>query len=123
MTKMGRENNQIQWWEPAFVTYWAIAVKYVIPCILWFLLVGNTKDDIDKTYGGYAPHWQAIGMVVPILGLITFLLNICFWLHDEHLDPNEFKERFDKDFTDPWEEGEGTGELAMNKVSDDKAAE
>lgn len=83
MTKMGRDGNRVQWWEGPFVQYWAIAVKYVIPSILWFLLVNNTKDDIDKTYGGYAAHWQAIGMVVPILGLVTFLANICFWLHDE----------------------------------------
>merc|ERR1712167_238735 len=88
MSKMGRtQKDQVQWWEPGFVVYWCFVIKYFIPCVLWFLLVGNTKDDIDKTYGGYASYWQAIGMIVPILGLLSFLLNICFWLHDEHLDP------------------------------------
>lgn len=62
-------------------------------------------------------------MVVPILGLLSFFLNICFWLHDEHLDPSDYKERFDKDFNDPWEEGGATELAATNKVSDDKAVQ
>jgi hypothetical protein len=123
MSKMSRVDNQLQWWEAAFCTYWSLLVKYFIPSVLWILLVGNTKADIDNTYGGYASHWQAIGMVVPILGLISFFVNVCFWLHEEQMDPVDFKERFDKDFTDPWEtDAPGASEMAgVNKVSDDKA--
>ena len=58
MSKLSRKSKfEVQWWEPAFAMYWSIAVKYFIPCVLWILLVGNTKTDIQKPYGGYAPHW------------------------------------------------------------------
>ena len=53
---------------------------------------------------------------MPLLGLVAFFLNICFWLHDEQLDMADFKERFDTDFVDPWEVADsmkspGTNEL------------
>ena len=58
MSKLGRSMpNEVLWWEPAFVFYWGFAVKYFVPAVLWILLVGNTKSDIEKPYGGYAAHW------------------------------------------------------------------
>lgn len=73
--------------------------------MLWFLLVSNTKADIVKPYSGYAVHWQVIGMIVPMLGLLGFMINLCFCLHDEPLDLNEFKDRFNVDFVEEWEDG------------------
>ena len=109
MSKLGRSDpQQVLWYEPAFAFYWSVTIKYFIPSVLWFLLVGNTKADIDKPYGGYASHWQTIGLIVPLLGLIAFFINICFWLHDEQLDMADFQERFHPDFVDPWDEGEGS---------------
>jgi solute carrier family 6 GABA transporter-like protein 1 len=58
MSKLGRkEPDQVQWWEPAFALYWGFTIKYFVPSVLWFLLVGNTKADIDNPYGKYAAHW------------------------------------------------------------------
>jgi len=112
MSKLGRkEPRTVMMWEPAFVVYWCITIKYFIPAVLWFLIVGNVKTDIDKPYGGYAAHWQTIGLIVPILGLVAFLINICFCLHTEQLDMADFKERFDMDFDDPWDEAKPETEM------------
>lgn len=91
MSKLGRrEKHAVQAWEPAFALYWGITIKYFIPCVLWVLLVGVVKTDVDKPYGGYAAHWQAVGLVVPLLGLIGFLLHICLWVTEEPLSEAEF---------------------------------
>lgn len=95
--------------------YWGFTIKYFCPSVLWFLLITNTKADIVKPYSGYAVHWQVIGMIVPLLGLFGFLLNICFFLHDEPLDLNEFKDRFDIDFIEEWEDGTFVEGLYDNK--------
>ena len=118
-TKLGRpkENpGQALWWEPAFALYWSISIKYFCPCVLWFLLVGNTRADIVKPYSGYAAHWQAIGLVVPLLGLAAFLLNICFWLHDEETE--DYEERFSPGFVDEWDDPSAIVGKPMNKVDD-----
>lgn len=58
-------------------------------------------------------------MIVPLLGLVAFLINICFCLHNEQLDMAEFKERFDTDFVDPWDEGKmmELGTMSPNQVA------
>lgn len=105
MSKLSRkEPSTVRSWEVVFAFYWCFLVKYLIPAILWFLMVLNVETDMSRPYGGYAAGWQAIGLVVPILGLIAFLINICFCLHDEPLNMADFKERFDPDFVDPWDE-------------------
>lgn len=58
MSKLSRSKpDQVQCWEPLFAFYFGFTIKYLIPCVLWFLLVQNTKNDIDNPYGGYAPLW------------------------------------------------------------------
>lgn len=104
MSKLSRkEPNTIQWWESIFVFYWAVLIKYYIPCVLWFLIWNNIITDLGRPYGGHAAHWQALGLLVPLLGLFAFLFNIFFCLHDEQLDMTQFKERFDPDFVEEWE--------------------
>merc|ERR1712167_370983 len=100
MSKLGRpreDPHRVLAWEPAFALYWGITIKYFIPCVLWVLLVGVVKTDVTKPYGGYAAHWQALGLVVPLLGLVAFLLHICLWISSEELDDSEFE-------TDIWGE-------------------
>lgn len=124
MSKLSRtEPHVLQWWEPAFALYWGFTIKYFVPCVLWFLLVGNTKADVDKPYGGYAAHWQALGLIVPLLGLIAFFLNICFWLHDEQLDVADFKDRFDTDFVDEWDQGAQSKSNEMKNLNVNKVAD
>ena len=103
MTKLSKEKGETKrlWWERPFEYWWGFSIKYFIPCVLWVLLVGVVKTDVDKPYGGYAAHWQAVGLVVPLLGLIGFLLHICLWVTEEPLSEAEFA-------TDlPGEEGVG----------------
>jgi len=58
MSKLARTNKgEMKVWEPAFAFYWGFTIKYFIPCVLWFLLIGNVKADIQKPYGDYAAHW------------------------------------------------------------------
>lgn len=106
MSKLGRtEPSTLLWWESAFSVYWCFFIKYFIPSVLWFLIVGNVKADIDSPYGGYAPHWQTLGLIVPMFGLVAFLINICFCLHNEHIDMKDYEELFSTGFVDPWDEG------------------
>lgn len=107
MSKLGRkEPNKVQWWEPAFVFYWSVITKYFIPAVLWILLVNNVMIDVVKrdSDDGLGFHWDIIGLTIPLLGLGSFLINICFCLHDEPLDMDDYKERFDQDFVDSWDE-------------------
>merc|ERR1712146_823590 len=44
MSKLGRSDpHQVLWYEPAFAFYWSVTIKYFIPSVLWFLLVGNPR--------------------------------------------------------------------------------
>lgn len=128
MSKLTRKEKFTPlWWEPYFNFYFSFQCKYFIPCVLWFLLISNVKVDVVDKYGNYAAHWQAIGLVVPLLGLLAFLINICFWLHDEKeaLSEEDFKDRFDADFIDPWDEGKSNEMVALkgntSKVANDEA--
>lgn len=58
ISKLGREEpHKIKWYEPAFVFYWGFTIKFFIPATLWFILVGSFKNDVIKSYGGYAWYW------------------------------------------------------------------
>lgn len=57
---MGRPDDAkttVMWWEPAFVLYWGLLIKFVNPCLLYFIFIGILKDDIAKPYGGYSAGW------------------------------------------------------------------
>ena len=58
MTKRGRDDpNEVGWWEAPFVFYWGFCVQYLTPALLWFVIVGSFKDDIDIAYGGLDVRW------------------------------------------------------------------
>lgn len=44
-------------WEYVYMVYWGLCIKYVIPVVLWFILVDSFKNDVLKAYGGYAWGW------------------------------------------------------------------
>lgn len=57
-SQMGRSDKSVmQWWEPAFVFYWCLTVKYINPMLLFFILMSIFKTDIAKPYGDYAGYW------------------------------------------------------------------
>jgi len=58
ISQLGRKKfDQREMWEPVFVFYWGFTIKYLIPVVLWFILVGSIKTDITSPYGGYAVGW------------------------------------------------------------------
>merc|ERR1711998_166702 len=68
-SQLGRPDdakNKKQWWEPAFAFYWCILIKYINPAVLYFIVVGIIKTDIEKPYEKYATYWQVIGFMIPL---------------------------------------------------------
>jgi len=106
MSKLGRENEgddagKEQWYEKYFVFYWCVTIKYLIPCVLWFILLYVIKKDwtttktvngkkVAKYYGDYKLYWQIIGLLVPLSGMIAFVVNLCCCVTEEPLDEIEF---------------------------------
>lgn len=79
------------WWETYFVFYWGMLVKFINPMLLWFILVSQTYTDLSKPYEGYAFGWQVLGMSIPILGIVFFVVATFLWgAPDDALDYSEF---------------------------------
>lgn len=54
MTMLGRTNKSLKrWYEPFFVLWWGLSIKYIIPASLWFILVEDLKLDLSTPYGGH----------------------------------------------------------------------
>lgn len=101
MSKLGRDNEGERagvenWYEKYFVFYWCITIKYLIPMVLWFILLYVIKKDLTVPYGKYKLYWQLIGLCVPVLGLVAFLINIWCCVYQEDLDEVEFSTEWTK---------------------------
>lgn len=81
----------MQVWEPAFVLYWCLTVKYINPMLLYFILMSIFKTDLEKPYGGYAAYWQAIGWAIPIIGILIFIISIFAFSGEQELNFAEFE--------------------------------
>ena len=93
MTMLGRKDETVkEWYEPFFVFYWGFCVKYLIPTTLWFILVGKIIADIKDPYGGYSTKWQVLGLLVPLVGLLAFLISICVNVYEEPFDKTQFED-------------------------------
>jgi solute carrier family 6 GABA transporter-like protein 1 len=93
MTMLGRNNEKVkEWYEPFFVFYWGFCVKYLIPTTLWFILIGKTIADIKDPYGGYSTKWQVFGILVPLVGLVAFLVSLCVNVYEEPFDKAQFED-------------------------------
>jgi solute carrier family 6 GABA transporter-like protein 1 len=58
MSAITRKDPDVRaWWEPIFVFYYGFCIKYLCPCVLWFLNVSNIRNMIAKPYGGYSAGW------------------------------------------------------------------
>jgi hypothetical protein len=62
-----------------FQMYWCFCIKYIFPWAIWWLLVMTTAKDIEIPYEGYNVGWQVIGLLIPIFGLLLFLLPLIFF--------------------------------------------
>jgi hypothetical protein len=109
MTMLGRDEPSIKkWYEPFFVFYWGFCIKYLIPTTLWFIMIGKIVADIKDPYGGYATKWQIMGLLVPLVGLVAFLVCLCVNVYEEPFDKQQF---------------EDMDQVDVNKVSDQGSLE
>jgi len=91
LSRSENEKTIVLWWEPYFAFYWGILVKYVNPCVLYYIIVGIAKTDIETAYGGYGRSWLVIGWAIPILGIILLISSMfLFGVPDESLEYDEF---------------------------------
>lgn len=91
-SQMGRTNpKEPMWWEFLFNIYWCFLIKFINPAILYFILIGILKDDINKPYGKYSIGWQAVGWAIPIVGFMFFAGSFCICNSTEELDYTEFE--------------------------------
>lgn len=81
----------MQWWEPAFVLYWCLTVKYINPMLLFFIIMSIFKADLATPYEGYAGYWQAIGWAIPIIGILVFIISIFAFSGEQELNYAEFE--------------------------------
>uniref|UniRef100_A0A7S3CRJ8 Uncharacterized protein n=1 Tax=Strombidium rassoulzadegani TaxID=1082188 RepID=A0A7S3CRJ8_9SPIT len=105
MTVLGRSDpKQRGWWEPLFVFYWGFCIKYLCPVVLWFIFVNVVKTNLETPYAGYSMGWQVVGVIVPLLGLLSFFLGLCINVYPQPFDKSVFEENQEA--------------IEMNKVAD-----
>jgi SNF family Na+-dependent transporter len=80
MTKLSKEEGQTErgWWEPVFELWWGFSIKYIVPFALSMLLWLSMAADFASPYGSYHWVWQAIGISIPALGFIGFIVPVFF---------------------------------------------
>jgi len=69
------------WWVNPFCFWWSFSIKYFIPWALYLLMMWGLKSDITldakgKGYGGYHYCWQLLGFLIPLIGLLCFLIPL-----------------------------------------------
>lgn len=60
MTSLTRPRESVnvrRGYETFFMVYWGLCIKYLIPVVLWFILVDSFRNDVLKAYSGYAWGW------------------------------------------------------------------
>ena len=105
MSKLGRTDANVrERWEPFFAFYFGFCVKFFIPFVLWFIMLYTIQKDVFELYGGYSLHWQWIGLIIPMLGLLVFFFNMFFCLvseEDAQLDDKEFDDQVEMSKVSP----------------------
>ncbi len=78
-TKLGRKDPEVvECWEPVFLLYWGILIKFIDPYILMFILISIFKEDVEAPFEGFSARWQAIGWAIPATGLLVFIITAAF---------------------------------------------
>ena len=118
MTKLSKEigEDEEEWWELPFETYWGVCIKYWCPFSIFWLLMYSLKTDIETAYGGYHIFWQLMGFLYPVGGFIAFAVPLC--VCTEH-DP--FNDLVDEAFDEYDHAGTGVADIfdLMNKAKKD----
>lgn len=66
--------------------YWGVCIKYGIPLVLFFILINSCVNAAENPYGGYSIGWQITGMMIPITGVILFLVSAVVGVYEEPFD-------------------------------------
>jgi SNF family Na+-dependent transporter len=66
-------------WSEFFQVYWCFSIKFIFPWAIWWLLVMTAAKDIEIPYSDYNVGWQVIGLMIPVFGVILFLLPLIFF--------------------------------------------
>lgn len=80
------------WWKHIFIFWWGFSIKYFIPWALFQLMMWNFGGDVDldkstgRSYGNYHVFWQVMGFVIPLIGLILFIVPVFVFWGDEQED-------------------------------------
>lgn len=87
--------NESKWhryFERIFEAWWCFSIKFIFPWAMYTLLVLTIADDIEnKGYGGLYVGYQVLGAIVPIVGIILFLIPLIF---NKTAPSGEFKKTF-----------------------------
>lgn len=71
------------WWSNIFIFWWAFSIKYLMPFLLWYLMMWNFAGDVasikenGRGYSGYNVFWQLMGFLYPLIGLCCFFIPMC----------------------------------------------
>jgi len=97
MTHLSRKDpkGERERWEYVFDTWWGISIKYICPFLLWILLVSSTGLDLKKNYGGYHVLWQMLGLCIPIIGILIFIVSLFICTKKDPFNP-ELEKAFDQ---------------------------
>lgn len=66
-------------WSEIFQVWWCMCIKFIFPWAIWWLLVMTCAKDIEIPYEKYHVGWQVIGLLIPVFGLLLFLLPLIFF--------------------------------------------
>lgn len=77
--------------ERFFEFWWCLCIKYIFPWAIYWLLIMTVRADTKENYGKYHAGWQWIGAIIPVGGLILFLVPLIF---NKTKPTNELKECF-----------------------------
>jgi len=89
--------NESKWnnvLERIFEFWWCFSIKFIFPWAMYTLLVLTFKTDITDPYGDLHMGWQILGAIVPIIGVIIFLIPL---IANKAVPSGEFKKTFSID--------------------------
>ena len=66
-----------QWIKELCVLWFCVCIKYLYPFLMYRLLIFKLKQDlVETTTVAYHEGWHWIGMIVPVFGLLLFLIPL-----------------------------------------------
>lgn len=61
-----------------FIFWWGFCAKYTIPWAIYWLIIMTVAKDTQERYENYHIGWQIIGIIIPVVGVILFIVPTIF---------------------------------------------